>query len=602
MSRAAPRLAWAVFAAQFVLLDVALRGAAVAHDRGWIARGLLSTILWALVARAATSRVRELSVAVLASAVLVLTVLVFRYYHAALDARIVASAMAAFRDVRPVLVRAAPGAAAGVALVAALELALLRLLHRTRRPRARRRPRALARVVPAVAGLVVVPFAGGDPRATPDLRALHALGALRPPPPAARTGPPALLPLPSTRATVPDVLVVLTESVRASDYTASRSARTRAALQRRAEVVVDLRELRSVASYTALSLSALMTGQTQEGDRTAIRASPTLFTFARAVRGAAGERMSLAYVAGQSATVFETDEVERTADRFVTVETLIGHDVEDDSDYTRVPLDRLAVERFEREVASTVSPRFALLHLVSTHAPYFVDPDDAPSKPYAHVVTWSGLGELHAAYENAIVAQDASVARAIDGFVAGAGSRPWLVVFTSDHGEAFGEHGAIHHGQNLYDEQVRVPGFVAAGNGALAPAAIEALRRAGESPTTHLDLLPTVLDALGVLDHEEIASARARLAGRSLLRDAPGAPSPIPLTNCTAMFPCPVETWGMAGLGRKVVAQPWDGALVCTSTEGTAELLADAHDPRCVELVARACAAFPRLPSGQPCR
>ena len=64
-------------------------------------------------------------------------------------------------------------------------------------------------------------------------------------------------------------------------------------------------------------------------------------------------------------------------------------------------------------------------------------------------------------------------------FLRRVGSEPWLVLFTSDHGEAFGEHKAIHHGQNTYDEQIHVPGFVAFGNGALDPAQEAAFR----SPT-----------------------------------------------------------------------------------------------------------------------
>jgi arylsulfatase len=32
-----------------------------------------------------------------------------------------------------------------------------------------------------------------------------------------------------------------------------------------------------------------------------------------------------------------------------------------------------------------------------------------------------------------------------------------LVVFTSDHGEAFGEHGRMEHGNNLFNEEIHVP-------------------------------------------------------------------------------------------------------------------------------------------------
>ncbi|TNE89416.1 MAG: hypothetical protein EP330_11445 [Deltaproteobacteria bacterium] len=35
-----------------------------------------------------------------------------------------------------------------------------------------------------------------------------------------------------------------------------------------------------------------------------------------------------------------------------------------------------------------------------------------------------------------------------------------LVIVTSDHGEAFGEHGTVEHGKDLYDESIAVPLFV----------------------------------------------------------------------------------------------------------------------------------------------
>jgi arylsulfatase A-like enzyme len=57
----------------------------------------------------------------------------------------------------------------------------------------------------------------------------------------------------------------------------------------------------------------------------------------------------------------------------------------------------------------------------------------------------------------------------------------WLV-FTSDHGEAFGEHGALFHGEGWYDEFLRVP-LVVRGPG-LAPGV-------DETPAGLVDLAPT---------------------------------------------------------------------------------------------------------------
>jgi arylsulfatase len=69
-------------------------------------------------------------------------------------------------------------------------------------------------------------------------------------------------------------------------------------------------------------------------------------------------------------------------------------------------------------------------------------------------------------------------------FVAGAADPEQVVVaFTSDHGEAFGEHGVMDHGREVYEHQLRVPLIIAAPGW---PAAVR------EDPVSTLDLAPTL--------------------------------------------------------------------------------------------------------------
>lgn len=63
-----------------------------------------------------------------------------------------------------------------------------------------------------------------------------------------------------------------------------------------------------------------------------------------------------------------------------------------------------------------------------------------------------------------------------------------LVVFWTDHGEQFGEHGAFHHGVSLFDQENAATVFFWAKN--LEPGV-------WTGRTTHQDIAPTVLDALG---------------------------------------------------------------------------------------------------------
>ncbi|MCA9543169.1 MAG: sulfatase-like hydrolase/transferase, partial [Myxococcales bacterium] len=64
-----------------------------------------------------------------------------------------------------------------------------------------------------------------------------------------------------------------------------------------------------------------------------------------------------------------------------------------------------------------------------------------------------------------------------------------VVILTSDHGEAFKEHGFHFHGRTVYDEELRVPLIVR------FPGAEP--KRVGEL-TALLDILPTVAQAVGL--------------------------------------------------------------------------------------------------------
>jgi arylsulfatase A-like enzyme len=87
----------------------------------------------------------------------------------------------------------------------------------------------------------------------------------------------------------------------------------------------------------------------------------------------------------------------------------------------------------------------------------------------------------------------ADLDREFGAFVEALEGRRWFengwLVFTSDHGEAFGEHGEIDHGFTVYEEKLRIP-LLIAGHG-ITP-------RAVDHPASQLDLAPTVADMAGV--------------------------------------------------------------------------------------------------------
>jgi arylsulfatase A-like enzyme len=106
------------------------------------------------------------------------------------------------------------------------------------------------------------------------------------------------------------------------------------------------------------------------------------------------------------------------------------------------------------------------------------------------------------------------------------GSRNAVLVRTADHGDLLGAHGGLHQKWfNLYDEATRVPFVIARiGEHSTRPRVVTA-------PTSHVDLVPTLLAAAGV----DVAAAAATLAqsfsevhqlpGRNLMPIVDGAPA-----------------------------------------------------------------------------
>jgi arylsulfatase A-like enzyme len=89
-----------------------------------------------------------------------------------------------------------------------------------------------------------------------------------------------------------------------------------------------------------------------------------------------------------------------------------------------------------------------------------------------------------------------------------------LIVFTSDHGEGFGEHGLYLHANSFFSELVHVP-LIIAGPG------ITSGKRVTE-PVSHVDLMPTLRELLG------IDCLRGDARGRSFRSVLTGEGAPAP--------------------------------------------------------------------------
>ena len=143
-------------------------------------------------------------------------------------------------------------------------------------------------------------------------------------------------------------------------------------------------------------------------------------------------------------------------------------------------------------------PWFCWVHLYEPHFPY------APPEPVRSRFA-------SAPYQGEVAAADAALGPLVETTLAAGPSGRTLVVLTADHGESLGEHGEPTHGIFAYEATLRVPLVL------YAPSVLRA--RVVAEPVRHVDILPTVLDALAL-------PPPSGIAGRSLLPLAAGQSLP----------------------------------------------------------------------------
>jgi arylsulfatase A-like enzyme/Flp pilus assembly protein TadD len=179
-------------------------------------------------------------------------------------------------------------------------------------------------------------------------------------------------------------------------------------------------------------------------------------------------------------------------DRFVGVHSRTAFRLEERPGTETVTLARRWLE------AQAGHPWLCWVHVYEPHYPY------DPPEPFASRFRGDPyLGEVAAA--------DAALGPLLEPILAAGPAGRTLVVLTGDHGESLGEHGEATHGILAYEATLRVP--LVLYQPRLFPP------RVVSEPVQHVDLLPTILDALAL-------PVPDGLPGRSLLSLARGASSP----------------------------------------------------------------------------
>ena len=371
----------------------------------------------------------------------------------------------------------------------------------------------------------------------------------------------------------PNVLVILSESVRAdamcSDPRACRAQFLDAAAPDRR----PLGRLTMQSSGTFTSCVLLWTGLSPDADFATMHKAPLLWELAHAV----GYRT--AYIGSQNLRY----------DNFGAFLTRAGIDLvlgaadlgEATDPHVGAP-DENATARVLAFARDTTVPYFAVLHLSNTHWPYRVDPALQPHEPHDDSPFGDTL-KLHNHYQNSVLMQERTVAS----FLAELRKLPsWddtAVLFLADHGEEFREHGGLYHLTSVFDEEVRVPGWLVAGAKALDIEQRAALEAYTNRRTYTNDVHATVMDLLGLLDQKGLPFVD-RTAGRSLVRASPPTEPFALLSNASGVWEPDVVRRGVMRGDLLAVRSGTD--WLCYDTKMDPREILRAPRERCAELIA----------------
>jgi glucan phosphoethanolaminetransferase (alkaline phosphatase superfamily) len=325
-----------------------------------------------------------------------------------------------------------------------LSAALVWIVRRVVRPR-----KLVARVSRVVAPLAigavfVVPCSYRTVQAsTPDVIYFHAIGGLlkqltgvhttaqvRP---GLRTPPhlPALAP--SSKTPKRSVLLVLTESVRADAHCSAPtddcaiSPATNAAAPAR----LPLLQMRSTSSTTAVQLAVLWSGLEPTGSREALHTAPLLFDYAHAA-GIESAYWTSHHMMFANSRLFVQD--------LPTEHQCGATDLDPLADVDLGGPDELLTARALEDLAGMKEPYFGVVHVGNTHVPYRVDPKRSPFVPSLESKSPDDNEAYRNYYKNAVYLQDEALGAFLRAFRATPAGGRTVILFTSDHGEAFREH------------------------------------------------------------------------------------------------------------------------------------------------------------------
>ncbi|MEO7330137.1 MAG: sulfatase-like hydrolase/transferase, partial [Minicystis sp.] len=315
-----------------------------------------------------------------------------------------------------------------------------------------------------------------------------------------------------------------------------------------------LTQMRSNDSSTSISCSTIWTGLSPADTEKNLRSAPTLWRYAKA----AGYDTS--YLTSQHIIFHNMREQmqDEPIDHFAC-----GTTVDPLADFDTGALDDKLSDYAIAHWGELKEPFFAVVQYSNQHYPYVADPAKSPF-PYDAKQDKKAHKNLFAFYENVVYLSDLAVGKLLEHIRKSPSSERTVIVYTADHGEAFGaEHRISGHTHSIFENEIRVPGWIDAPAGTLTAEEEASIRGARTTLLYHLDLAPTFLDLLGLWDDPALAPYRARMPGHPLTRPE-RTTGPVLFNNCAWIWEAQTPNWGAMDGTKKLIGRPdWGGAYHC---------------------------------------
>ena len=395
-----------------------------------------------------------------------------------------------------------------------------------------------------------------------------------------RRDPVSVPPLTAKPARVRNVLFVLQESLRGDEACSEYDPEPQCANMASNRLLPNrypLLQLRSNAATTAISISNLWSGVGSHESLETLLSVPLIWDYAAAA-GVNGAYWTSQNVMFGNMRLYVQD--------FPATHRAVATQFDAMADYDAGANDALLSDWVIDVWDTLEEPFMAVVHYSNGHFPYVYDKNHAPFQPSEFSKDADKNTEYRNFYKNVAYLSDRATARLLERVRASETGKRTVIIYTSDHGEAFREHWQLGHTSSLYDEEIKVPGWIDAPAGTLSPAEEESIRNAKHQFVWHYDIPPTILDLMGVWDDPGLAPFRARMIGHPSTRPERTL-GPVPLSNCSWLWECGFRNWGMMQGSMKIEARQWDSEFHCF------DLLTDPLEQD--NLGERACAPLPDL-------